>query len=104
MDMTRRRSIQFEREATKEAARGYCDPLPIVEFSETRITRLSGEYVPDPMLVKVGRDKRRDAKEELADCRNYLVWWLEENMGDDDAPGVLLSLTHVLLAYDALCQ
>jgi hypothetical protein len=56
------------------------------------------------MLVKVGRDKRRDAKEELADCRNYLVWWLEENMGDDDAPGVLLSLTHVLLAYDALCQ
>lgn len=100
--MSRPRNMEYEREATREAARGVVDPTPLIEFSEVRACRLSGEYVTDPMLVAQGRDRRRDAREELSDCRNHLVWWLEENHGDDRAHDAFLALRHVALAYDLL--
>jgi len=102
--MTRPRNINYEREATREAARGVCDPSPLIEFSEARASCLSGEYVTDPMLVAQGRDRVRDAKEELSDCRNHLVWWLEENHGDEKAHDAFFALRHILLAYDLLCR
>ena len=100
---TRRRTVESEREVTREAARGLVDPLPLIEFSEARAAKLSHQYVNDPAFVQL-RDRTRDAKEELADCRLYLSWLVEENTGTDRAHDAFLALRHVLLAYDLLCR
>lgn len=101
----RRRSIESEREITREAARGVVDPEPLIAFSEVRSGGiLSGEYVRDPLLVQLGRDRLRDFKEELSDARNHAVWLIQEQAGQERAHSVFQALRHVLLAYDLLCR
>lgn len=102
---TRRRSLDFERGFTELAAKGVANHEPIRIHAESRALRLSGEYVPDPMLVQTGRNRLRDVREELADARNHLCWLAEERQaaGDDDgAHAAAQALRHVILAYDVL--
>jgi hypothetical protein len=101
---TRHRNIESEREVTREAARGVVDPSALIEFSEVRAFSLSGEYVEDAMLVALGRDRLRDAKEEISDCRNHLVWHIQENPGMEKSHDALLALRHMCLAYDLLIR
>jgi hypothetical protein len=98
----RRRHVQVERDLTHEAARGATDPARLIEHAETRAATLSHEYVPDPMLVAMNTDKRVDAREELADCRNRLVWFLEEQPDHPRAQHAFIALRLVALAYDHL--
>lgn len=101
----RRRSLDVEREITREAGRGYIDPTAIITHAETRASRLHAEHVTNPMLVAADRDWLQEAKEELADTRNYLAWWIEENPDDDlRRQHTFASLRHVLMAYDLLLE
>lgn len=101
----RRRSLAYEREATREAARGLADPTSIIHHAESRSLRLSSEYVTDPMLVSITRDRVDDVREELADARNHLVWWLEEHHADHPlAPQRLEALGLIVLAYEKLAD
>ena len=91
------RNIPLERGTTRLAAKGVADPEPIIEHAETRAHNQSGEYVADPGKVRA----------ELADARNYLVWWLTELActGQGDSPaGVDMqrALRHVIIAYQLL--
>jgi hypothetical protein len=103
-----RRILEFERAATYNAANGYCDPERLIVHAETRAHHLSGEYVNDPMDILPGRDRLRDVREELADGRNHLVWWLQErqqNDPDDDRIDLALeALGYIALAYDRLSE
>lgn len=96
------RSLELERELTNEAAKGAVDASRLIEHAEARASSLSGEYVPDPMLIAPGRDRLRDVREELADARNHLCWWLQAHVGDEKADDALIGLRFVCLAYDRL--
>lgn len=97
-----RRDLTFEREATESAARGACFVEPLIAHAEIRAGgHLSSEYVSDPGLIRPGRDRLLDAKEEFADARNHLVFWLQEHIEDDRAH-VLTALRYTALAYDSL--
>lgn len=98
----RQRNLAFERDITHHAARGLVDPNPLIAFAEARARGLSGEYVPDPMLIAPGRDRARDVREEIADARNHLVWWLEENLEHPTAPRKLRVLQLLCVAYTEL--
>lgn len=77
---TRRRNLQLERDITEHAARiAGVSADELMQHAEGRAWRLSGEYVHDPMLVRIDVDQPRETREELADARNRLVWWLEDN-------------------------
>lgn len=101
-DTTRHRNLAFERDVTHEAARGYVDPAALIAHAETRALALSGEYVPDPMLVRIDRDRPRDVREELVDARNHLVWWLEDNLEHPTAAQKLYALRLICLAHNVL--
>jgi hypothetical protein len=98
----RRRSVQFEREVKKEAARGFVDPSSLIEFSEFRASQ-PREY-GDPDYVHPGRASLHEARCEMADGSNYLTWWLEDNVHLDDErkERVFEALRHVMIAYDLL--
>ena len=100
------RSLDLERAATEEAARGACDPTQLIGHAEVRALKLSGEYVPDFMLIRPGRDRLLDAREEAADARNHLVFWLQENndFEDERRDDVMIALRFFALAYDRLTQ
>jgi hypothetical protein len=98
------RNLDLERELTHEAARGAVDPTRLIEHSEARASSLSGEYVPDPMLIAPGRDRLRDVREELSDSRNHLCWWLQAHVGDDRQDDALICLRFICLAYDRLLE
>ena len=100
------RNIPLERGTTRLAAKGVADPDPIIEHAETRAHNQSGEYVADPGKV-APKDWLREIRAELADARNYLVWWLTELActGQGDSPaGVDMqrALRHVIIAYQLL--
>lgn len=99
----RPRNVELERQLTEQAARNHCDPEPLIRHAETRAMRLSGEYVEDPMLVREDRDRPRDVREELADARNHLVWWMEDHIGDEEIQqDGLNALTAITVAYSCL--
>ena len=99
------RDITLERDLTKHAARGLADPSPLITHAETRAgSHLSAEYVPDPMLIAADRDRIREVREELADARNHLVWWLIANVDHDLAPQRLGALQAICLAYQRLAE
>lgn len=105
MDVTQPmiRSIEFERGATEQAAKGVMDPSRLIQHAETRAHSLSGEYVRNPMHVAGGRDRRRETREELADARNHLLWDTQHYLGDEDrVHRNMIALRHVCLAYRAL--
>jgi hypothetical protein len=72
----------------------------LIALSEAR-AEFSSEYVKDSTLVLL-RDHLREAREEAADMRAYLVWFIQENEGSEEAHDVFLALRHLLLAYDLL--
>jgi hypothetical protein len=98
----RRRNLEFERQLTAEAARGWCEPSALVEFAEARAA--AGREYGDPGCVRLDRDMLREARAELADARNYLCWWLETHVGDEGAARVLEALRWVALAFDRLLE
>jgi hypothetical protein len=98
----RPRNLQFERDVTEQAARGYVDPRSLICHAETRARSLCGEYVTNPMLVLQGRDRILDVREELVDARNHIVWWLEDNLDDPTAAQKLHALQLICIAYAAL--
>lgn len=109
----RQRRVALERELTKTAARlasvdsyietgRFCDPTALIEHAETRAHDLSSEYTPDPLLVREDRDRPHDVREELADGRNHLVWWLEANPDHPLYPKRLLALGVMTLAYELM--
>lgn len=97
-----RRVLETERELTRMAAKGIVDPEPLITHSETRCQQLSGEYTPDPMLLATGRDFKRDAREEAADLRSYVVFWLQENPESEDRQQMFFALRHCCILYDLL--
>lgn len=107
-----RRDLEFEREITRQAAKGLVDPERLIVHSETRCIELSGEYTPDPMQMAPDRDFLRDALEECADLKSYLVFWLQTHVNDRGQDGdvderrrnVFLALRHTTLLYDLLSE
>ena len=99
---TRPRNLDLEREITHQACRGFADPTALIVHAETRALRLSGEYVDDAMLVRSDRDRPTDVREELADARNHLVWWIEDNTDHPTIDAKLGALRFIGLAYQAL--
>lgn len=95
----RRRSTDMERAITEHAARGACDPEGLIVLAESRADR-RGAY------RGVDRDWLREAREELADMRNYLCWWLEERIENDgeDRARVIDALRLCALAFAALTE
>lgn len=94
--------LEVEREATEEAARGVADPTALIQHSETRAKVLSGEYVDDPMLIKPGKDRPREVREELSDARNHLVFHFQEHPEDERNHRYLLALRYIALAYQEM--
>ena len=78
------RSLEFERGVTYQACKGVCDPSRLLEHAQTRSQTLSGEYVTDPMFIATGKDRRREAREELADCLNHLLFDSLEHIEDEE--------------------
>lgn len=81
---TRPRNVELERVLTNEAARGHADPERLILHAETRAMRLHGEYTSDPMLVDTTRNRPCEVREEIADARNHVIWWIEDNLGDEE--------------------
>lgn len=100
-----RRSLEFERGVTEQAARGAVDPSRLIQHAEQRIQLHSGGYTRDPMRVAPGRDLLRDAREELADARNYVLWAMQERLEDEDlCHELLIGLRFIALAYDRFAR
>ena len=97
-----RRNLVLERQITEEACRGAVDPESFIEHAEARAQTLSGEYVDDPMLIKEGRNRVLDAREEAVDARNHLVFWFQEHPEAYERELVLEALKHFALAYEIL--
>ena len=69
------RDLEFERERTTEAARALTAVAPerLITFAELR----AGSA---PVRDLETRDFGREVLEELADARNYAVWWQRQLM------------------------
>lgn len=92
------RNVDFERTATEQYAHGM-DVDELIRFSQARADAHGPTRPARPQGL------RREVLEELADARNYLVWWLQaihhdEIEGDPDAIG--RSLAAVAVAWEAL--
>lgn len=98
--MSRLRNLDFEHEVTREAARGAVDPADLSHYAELRAQQDHGYGLANE--VREGVNWLHEARAELADCRNYFCWWLEENVGDERAPEILIALRFVALAFDRL--
>lgn len=95
-----RRVLELEREATEEAAKGAAYVAELILHSETRANSLSSKYVPDSMLIRPGRDRARDVREEIADARNHIVFHLQEHPEDPRNERFLQGLRYLALAYN----
>jgi hypothetical protein len=63
--------------------------------------------VSDPLHIKPGLDRRREAREELADCANHISFQIQERLGeleDEERHDLLVALRFVCLAYDKLLE
>jgi hypothetical protein len=69
----RPRNIELERKLTADAAKdgGGVGPIP-----DRGLSKLAEDRAW-PGGLRPGVDWRREAQEEMADCRNYLVWEIE---------------------------
>ena len=95
----RRRDLADERLIVDRAVRGMVDTHRLLAHCRSRAKSLSGEYVQDPMQVRVGMDRVAEVTEEVADAVNHLVWGLQEN---PDLVGGNKALELLAMAYDAL--
>jgi hypothetical protein len=101
----RPRDVDLERRLTEDATKqaGYVD-------GDRGLTAMAEERAL-PGGVRYGLDDIREAREELADCRNYLVWGIERIhdaylAGDPDAADRMVmnmdALVAVVRAWRAL--
>lgn len=102
--MTVRRNPKLEREIVTEACRGTTDPTALLEHAQARARTLSAEYVADPMLIAEGRKRRKDMREELADCVNHGLFDWQTHPGDPDNELLLEVFALVSQAYSLLSQ
>ena len=100
----RPRDLESEREWLRQAARGLCDPDEAMVQAEIRSTRLAGQYVSDPMMVRTDMDRGREGQEEALDGINHVRWWLEDNVGHPLAQKRLRALQYFLLAFNELAE
>jgi hypothetical protein len=99
----RLRNLDHEREFIEHAARGVVNPDRLIEFCQMRAGTLSGEYVPDPMLVRLDVDQPLEVREEIADGINRLVWWLEDHLAVEGLRDRrMAALRHLVMAYDLI--
>ena len=94
------RNLTFERDLTEHACHGYVDPDRLIEHAELRARTLSGEYVRDPMLIMPGRNRPLDAREELVDCRNHVVFEAQLNPENPRLPNLLVAMRLAVMGYD----
>lgn len=99
---TRLRNVELEQEITQRAAYGAVDPTPLIEFAESRARHPFG--YGDVCRVRLGVDWLREAREEAADMRNYLCWFIEEHIGQESARDAEIALRFLALAYDRLLE
>lgn len=97
-----RRNLELEREIVKQACKGKIDPNGLIEHSETRCERLSGQYTKDPMFIQPGRNLRKDGREEAVDGVNYCKFVLQEEPNAEDADFLMEAIGHFAMAYDLL--
>lgn len=98
-----RRNLDLEHEMIQEACRGLVDPSDLIEHAEFRSVTLSAEYVDDPLEIQPGRNRVRDAREELEDCVNHLVFHRQEEAWESEwAQNVMVALGLVAQAYELL--
>lgn len=99
-----RRIPSVEAEYLRHAAKGVCDPEPLIEHAQARAMRQSSEYVRDPLTIRAGVDWLAEARSELADSPNYLVWWLQHRDPDEEEEALRVweALRLVVAAYDLL--
>lgn len=102
---TRPRDLESEGQLIRDAAKGVTDPEPLIAFAQGRANKLSGPYVPDPMLVRTDVNQPREIREELADGANRLVWWLQDQpeLGRS-ADRRRAALRHLVIAYDLIAS
>lgn len=91
---SRERNQQLERELVEYAAKGITDPQHFLLHMQTR----SGFST----TVRVGVDWLQEAREELADLGNYLVWWLQERPDHPEVERKLTALARAAEAYGLL--
>lgn len=105
---TIRRNLAWEREMLIEAGRGvvYESAIELANLAEIRSTRLHGEYVEDPMLIRLGVDRPREAIEEIADCVNHVLFGISAVEPDELTDGEMREMMQVLrnlaVCYDIL--
>lgn len=99
---TRRRDLGFEKNANEDAAKGVCDYEYLFHHAQNRALRLSGEYVGDPMMVRLDRDRPRDVMEELADGVNHGVWWAQDNLDHPNRYLMEAAIRFMHAAYDCV--
>lgn len=78
------RSLEYERGVLEQACKGYVDPSDILERSERRSLTLAAEYVANPMHIQPGRNRRREAREEIEDAVNHLRFDSQEHLEDEE--------------------
>ena len=93
-DLERPRNTRFERMVTRMAASIKVDSLN--RMAEARADKFG------PLRPKPCRDLRREVMEELADARNYLVWWIQEETNDEARMRAATALRGVCEAWEAL--
>lgn len=98
---TTRRNLEFEREMTRAASRTVADPETLIMHAEARSMRAQ-DYVGDMMQIRLDRDERKYAREEAADLRNYIVWWLQRNPEHEDVDDMTAALRHTAILYQLL--
>lgn len=99
------RDPQFEQQLTRWLAEGLSvDVEPLIVHAQWRADKAEAEYgkgFPD-----ASRDLVKEAIEELLDCRNYIVWKLEQiHRSDDDSAStdpLQSAMRHVILAFEDL--
>lgn len=102
------------RRADRDIAAECAMTKEIATVDVTALNRMATERAAQGALnygtgaPELSRDLERDALEELADCRNYLVWRLDQiqrGIRDDmlwAVPNLQLALRSTAIAFDAL--
>lgn len=99
-----RRDREWEAQATREMTRGLAlDPEPLIAFATRRADSAQQEYGCD--FPNLDRDLGLETADELADARNYVVWWLDAIRrdlaeGGDRVVHLQRALRHIALAFD----
>lgn len=98
------RDFNMEENIIRRAATGVVGPDNVIAHSRMRSTVLSGEYVPDPHMIKMGMDRPREALDEIADGINHLLFHLQEFPEGPGCEDYKAAIRFFLLAYDRIAN